>query len=116
MDQILRKPFIKKHIVNFFSDIAARPSAGVGEGTMIVRAAAGAASSVALNSDSNVIALQKQLHVLDMTQAVQEALAPKEVPADAVEAKKFVKEQVGSLSTFVEEHILFLRSTLATLL
>ena len=101
MDQILRKPFIKKHIVNFFSDIAARPSAGVGEGTMIVRAAAGAASSVALNSDSNVIALQKQLHVLDMTQAVQEALAPKEVPADAVEAKKFVKEQVGLLQTFL---------------
>ena len=61
---------------------------------MIVRAAAGAASSVALNNDSNVIALQKQLHVLDMTQAVQEALAPKDVPVDALEAKKFVKEQV----------------------
>ena len=79
MVQILRKPFIKKHIVNFFSDIAARPSAGVGEGTMIVRAAAGGSGSSALNSDSNVIALQKQLHALDMTNAVQEALAPKEV-------------------------------------
>ena len=79
MDQILRKPFIKKHIVNFFSDIAARPSTGLGEGTMIVRAAAGASSSAALSSDSNVIALQKQLHALDMTHAVQEALAPKEV-------------------------------------
>ena len=65
--------------MNFFSDIAARPSAGVGEGTMIVRAAAGGSSSAALSSDSNVIALQKQLHVLDMTHAVQEALAPREV-------------------------------------
>jgi hypothetical protein len=97
MDQILRKPFIKKHIVNFFTDIAARPSAGVGEGTMIVRAAAGAATNGALNNDSNVIALQKQLHALDMTQSVQEALAPKEVPADPNEAKKLVKEQASAL-------------------
>ena len=43
LDQILRKPFIKKHIVNFFTDIASRPSASIGEGTMIMKAAAGGA-------------------------------------------------------------------------
>ena len=97
LDQILRKPFIKKHIVNFFADIAARPSVGLGEGTMIVRAAAGAPINGVFSNDTNMLSLQKQLHVLDMTDAVQEALAPRDVPVDSLEAKKLVKEQAGAL-------------------
>ena len=44
LDEILHRPFIQKHIINFFSDIARRaPSQKMGEGTMIVRAAIGGA-------------------------------------------------------------------------
>lgn len=114
LDQILRKPFIKKHIVNFFADIAARPSVGLGEGTMIVRAAAGAPINGAFHNDTNMLSLQKQLHVLDMTEAVQEALAPRDVPADSLEAKKLVKEQAGALRR-EKEHKLMVESALEKL-
>lgn len=114
LDQILRKPFIKKHIVNFFADIAARPSVGLGEGTMIVRAAAGAPINGAFHNDTNMLSLQKQLHVLDMTEAVQEALAPRDVPVDSLEAKKLVKEQAGALRR-EKEHKLMVESALEKL-
>ena len=45
MDRILRKPVVKKHIINFFTDIASRPSNSIGEGTMIVRVAASSSTS-----------------------------------------------------------------------
>jgi hypothetical protein len=64
-------------------------------GTMIVRAAAGAPINGAFHNDTNMLSLQKQLHVLDMTGAVQDALAPKDLPADSLEAKKQAKEQAG---------------------
>jgi Protein kinase domain len=114
LDQILRKPFIKKHIVNFFADIAARPSVGLGEGTMIVRAAAGAPINGVFSNDTNMLSLQKQLHVLDMTDAVQEALAPRDVPVDSLEAKKLVKEQAGALRR-EKEHKLMVESALEKL-
>jgi hypothetical protein len=104
VDQILRKPFIKKHIINFFTDIASRPHQSLGEGTMIVKAAVGGdVMSSDIQNDSNVIALQTQLKELDMTKAVAEALAPRKPPVDASEAKKMVKEQAGALRR-EEEH------------
>ena len=103
MDQILRKPFIKKHIINFFVDISSRPSNSIGEGTMIVRGAVGGPVSGALNQDSNMIAFQQQLQALNLTAAIAEAMAPQEPPTDPMEAKKLVREQVGALRR-EEEH------------
>ena len=97
MDQILRKSFIKKHIINFFTDIASRPSASIGEGTMIVRGAAGGEVHNALNNDTNMMAFQQQLHALNLTSAIAEAMAPPATLSDPIEAKKLVKEQVGAL-------------------
>lgn len=104
IDQILRKPFIKKHTINFFTDIACRPSTSVGEGTMIIRGAVGGSgASNNLNQDANMLALQKQLKELDMTEAMSEALAPKNAPVDSIEAKKLAKEQASALKR-EEEH------------
>ncbi len=98
LDQILRKPFIKKHIVNFFTDIASRPSGSLGEGTMIFKAAAGGpVSNNALGSDTNMISLRQQLHALDMTDAIGDALKPKSNPQDDEEAIRLAKEQASAL-------------------
>lgn len=98
LDQILRKPFIKKHIVNFFTDIASRPSTSLGEGTMIFKAAAGGAvQNASVGNDTNMISLRQQLHALGMTDAVSEALAPKQTPQDDGEAIKYAREQAGAL-------------------
>lgn len=98
LDQILRKPFIKKHICQFFQDIVGRPSEGIGEGTMIVRAAVGGPLG-ALGNDANMIALRQQLESLDMTQAISEIMAPisQRVPHDESEAKKLAKEAANAL-------------------
>ena len=106
LDQILRKPFIKKHIMNFFSDIASRPTTSIGEGTMIVRAAAGGQVSGSLSQDSNMLAFRQQLQALDMSDAVSEALGPKRVVGNnenPIEVKKIAKEQVSysSLSLYL---------------
>jgi hypothetical protein len=100
LDQILKKPFIRKHIVNFFADIASRPSSSIGEGTMIVRVAAGGPSGIssAADTDQNMIAFRKQLQSLDMLDDVQQALGPRPAPSNPVEAKKIVKEQAGALA------------------
>ena len=103
LDQILRKPFIKKHIVNFFVDVMSRPTGSIGEGTMIVRAAVGGSAPMAVNSDSNMLAFKQQLQQLDMMDVVSEALGPKAVPVDYNEAKKLAKEQMGALKR-EEEH------------
>ena len=97
LDQILRKPFIKKHIVNFFTDIASRPSNSLGEGTMIMKAAAGGPVHSSVGNDTNMISLQKQLHSLDMNEALSEALKPKSTPVDDDEAIKLAKEQASAL-------------------
>lgn len=104
LDQILRKPFIKKHIVHFFADIASRPSASIGEGTMIVRAAAGGPVG-AFGNDANMISFRQQLESLGMTQAINEALNPVEAPPpqDPLEAKKLAREQASALKR-EEEH------------
>ena len=123
LDQILRKAFIKKHILNFLTDIAQRPSNSIGEGTMIVRAAAGGfvnnsssnsannannnanAGMVPFSLDSNVISLQKQLKELEMQQLITEALAPPKavVPTDVETAKRVAKDQLSALQR-EEEH------------
>lgn len=98
LDQILRKPFIKKHIVNFFVDIAARPSASIGEGTMILKAAAGGgAAGGSIMNDQSMMSLRHQLQVLDMMDMVAEALRPKERPQDDQEAIRQAKEQASAL-------------------
>lgn len=98
LDQILRKPFIKKHIVNFFTDIASRPSTSIGEGTMIFKAAAGGPTQgSAVANDTNMISLRQQLHTLGLTDAVAEALAPKATPQDDFEAIKYAREQASAL-------------------
>jgi len=96
VDQILRKSFIKKHIVNFFVDIASRPSTSIGEGTMVFKAAAGGAINGNVN-DSSMISLRQQLQALDMTESVAEAMRPKNSPQDDEEAIKLAREQAGAL-------------------
>ena len=105
LDQILRKPFIKKHCVDFFMDIANRPSAGIGEGTVIIRAAMGGGARDLNNfgSENIMMSLQKQLRELDMWRDVTEAMAPKPLPSDPVEVKKVAKEQSHALKR-EEEH------------
>lgn len=118
LDQILRKPFIKKHIINFFSDIASRPSASIGEGTMIMKAAAGALagapSAAGVSNDTNMISLQKQLHMLNMSQELADALKPKSVPQDDNEAIKLAKEQASALKR-EQEHKKMVESALEKL-
>lgn len=98
LDQILRKPFIKKHIVNFFTDIAMRPSNSIGEGTMVIKAAVGGPGQAgAMSNDSNMISLRQQLHSLGLTDAVADALAPKSTPQDDHEALRQAKEQAMAL-------------------
>lgn len=97
LDQILKKAFIKKHIVNFFVDIMSRPSGSIGEGTMIVRGAVGGSVPSAINNDTNLLSFKQQLKQLDMMDAVNEALSPKEIPTDINEAKKLAKEQMNAL-------------------
>jgi hypothetical protein len=98
VDQILRKPFIKKHIVNFFVDIYSRPSTSIGEGTMILKAAAGGAGSGgSIMNDHSMINFRHQLQQLDMMDMVQEALRPKEKPQDDQEAIRQAKEQASAL-------------------
>ena len=48
---------MKKHVVNFFSDISARPSNNIGEGTIIMRAAVGQekGSKSGISRDANMI-------------------------------------------------------------
>jgi hypothetical protein len=81
---------------------------------MLIRAAVGGSASSALSNDSNLLALQKQLQDLDMADAVTEALAPKHAPADAVEAKKLVKDQVSALRR-EEDHKKMVESALEKL-
>lgn len=114
LDQILRKPFIKKHIVNFFVDIASRPSQSLGEGTMIFKAAAGGQAMGSIMNDSNMISLRQQLHSLDMTQAVAEAMGPKPMPVDDQEAIKLAREQASALKR-EQDHKKMVEAALAKL-
>jgi serine/threonine protein kinase len=103
-DEILRKPFIRKHILQFFQDINQRPTEGIGEGTMIVRAAVGGPiggnnGNGNLSNDVNMLGLREQLESLGMTQILSEAMAPvsQRVPQDESEAKKIAKDAANAL-------------------
>jgi len=113
VDQVLRKPFIKKHTVNFFIDIAARPSTSIGEGTMVFKGAAGGVISGNVN-DSNVLALRQQLHSLDMSEAVTDAMKPKSSPQDDEEAIKLAREQASALKR-EQEHKMMVEAALEKL-
>jgi hypothetical protein len=97
MDQILRKPFIKKHVLNFFIDIASRPSTSIGEGTMVFKAAAGGHLAGNAYNDSTIISLRQQLTSLDMADALSDAMKPKSNPQDDQEALKLARDQAGAL-------------------
>jgi serine/threonine protein kinase len=110
LDQILRKPFIKKHILNFFSDVISRPSSNLGEGTMIIRAAVGVRGSgpAALANDVNMLSLRAQLKEIGMEQQVEDILNPKpkqdaQVLDNPIEVKRRAREQAGALRR-EEEH------------
>ena len=110
LDQILRKPFIKKHIINFFSDVVSRPATSLGEGTMIIRAAVGArgAGPANLQNDVNMLSLRAQLKELNMEKEVMDVLEPpvKKKDDDVAkpeEVKRRAREQAGALRR-EEEH------------
>ena len=108
MDQILRKPVVKKHIINFFTDIASRPSNSIGEGTMIVRVAASSSTSTSgqsttADNDVNMLAFRKQLKSLGLVEELDAALKPRAAPTNPTEAKKAVKE-VGAAVKREEDH------------
>lgn len=109
MDDVLRRPFIRKHIYNFLSDIVSRPASNIGDGTMAVRAAAvnavgaadGHAASV-LAENPDVRALKAQLESLNLQSVISKALAPPDsqaaaAPASPAIAKRMAKEQAGAL-------------------
>jgi hypothetical protein len=50
-----------------------------------------------LGNDTNMISLQKQLHQLNMSQDLADALKPKSLPQDDSEAIKLAKEQASAL-------------------
>lgn len=119
LDQILKRPFIQKHIINFFSDIASRPSnTKMGEGTMIVRVAVGGGTEGAkgaLSNDQNMLNLRQQLRDCGLTDAMNAALAPTTTkPTTSVEARKRAKEQAGALRR-EEENKKMVESALAKL-
>lgn len=104
MDQILRKSIVKKHIVNFLSDIMSRPVSSVGEGTMVLKAAADVVLSGSGKFDSdddvednNVNSLQKQLRELDLADLLAEAVAPRIQPKDPETARRLAREQSSAL-------------------
>lgn len=118
-DQILRMPFIKRHIVNFFVDIHNRPQTNIGEGTMIVRGAIGQASDIQahLRNDNNMLSLREQLKHLDMTEDMAKALNP---PQDNLPVKsgsdlrRRVRDQTGALRR-EEDHKKMIESALERL-
>jgi serine/threonine protein kinase len=137
LDQILRKPFIKKHILSFFHEIISRPTESIGEGTMIFKAAAaggvghvaaaagggGGGSSLYgndrlshLGNDINMLSLRDQLESLDMTQAILESMVPitKRIPQDEIEAKRLAKEQANALKR-EKDHRVMVEQALAKL-
>ena len=126
LDQILRKPFIKMHIVNFFSDVVSRPTTSLGEGTMIIRAAVGARANAGglgagaanpFHNDSNMLSLRAQLKELDLEHKVNEILNPPVASSNSgagagggnviqlnpLEVKRKAREQAGALRR-EEEH------------
>jgi hypothetical protein len=116
LDQILRKPFVKKHVVNFFTDIVSRPSQSVGEGTIIMRAAAGkeGINEANFSRDEYMLSLRKQLQSLDMNDDIATALRPRAAPSDHHEAKKMVRDQAGALRR-EQEHKAMVQSALEKL-
>jgi hypothetical protein len=64
---------------------------------MIFKAAAGGPVNGAVSNDTNMISLRQQLHALDMTEAVGDALKPKSNPQDDEEAIRQAREQASAL-------------------
>ncbi|CAM9782650.1 unnamed protein product, partial [Ectocarpus fasciculatus] len=107
LDQILQLGFIKKHIHNFLADIVSRESHKMGEGTMVLKAAAvnmladaeGPSSApdyddsgdiAGLGSNQDMLALKRQMEELGLQEEVKRALNPPETvrPTDARTAAK----------------------------
>ncbi|KAJ8606278.1 hypothetical protein CTAYLR_010324 [Chrysophaeum taylorii] len=104
LEVVLRRPFVKKHIKDFMTDIVSRPTGSVGEGTMQVRAAvvgvAGCAQQpgiIDVENSEEAKALRAQLDALQLNDIIAAAFAPKEAPTSAVQAEKAVREQASAL-------------------
>lgn len=104
--QILRMPFIKKHICNLIRDISARSS--IGDGTMVFKKGAMAAAGMGvLGLDSPVQAegLMKQLQSLGLQSVIQVALREpdqveeaKAATSDPRSAKRLLRQRKNALS------------------
>jgi serine/threonine protein kinase len=70
LGQILKKSFTKKHAIDFFTEITEpTQTEGMGEGTLVLRAAAGGPVNERIfHQNTTVLSLRKQLVVLNLIQ------------------------------------------------
>ncbi|KAG5182831.1 kinase-like domain-containing protein [Tribonema minus] len=102
MDQILRHGFIKRHIHNFLADIMSREQSQIGEGTMVVKAAAvnlaggggGGRSSRSSTGSGAVLSRNRDMQAL---QEQMEELGLQSVVARALQAGRAAREQASAL-------------------
>ncbi|KAH8056181.1 serine/threonine kinase [Aureococcus anophagefferens] len=117
LEAILRKPFVKKHIKDFLTDIANRDAGKIGDGTMAVKAAAlcvvtDPANAVAgMGADAraaharaagsaDVSSLRSQLDSLQMGDVIAAAFEPPkrgDAPLNAAQAERAAREQAAAL-------------------
>lgn len=104
LDQVLGLPFIKKHIQYFLADIMSRENSKIGEGTMVVKAAAvnmlsGGQSVAPGGGHRDMLALQKQMEELGLQSVVARALSPPDYdrPTSITAAASAAREQASAL-------------------
>ena len=106
LEDLLRKPLIKRHTQDLIADIVSRPQAAIGEGTMVVRAAAvnvvaerdpTGGQAPLMKGNRDVEALKKQLEGLGLHDVIAKALAPKERLTSAHRAEKAAVQQASAL-------------------
>ena len=85
--EVLKMPLVKKHVFYFLRDIAQRPSAGMGDGTLVLRAAAmrvadingqtiaRAQSGSGILGARQILSLKQQLESLGMNELVHRAFS-----------------------------------------
>jgi len=109
LETILQKPFIKRHIQRFFSDIAARSEDKIGDGTMVLSRLGDAFNKVDDSDfESDTKSLKRQLETLGMGNLIAKAMnvndeitaKPKhsELPSDERVAKRREREQSEALT------------------
>lgn len=102
---ILRAPFIRKHVVRLLRDMVERAPSKLGEGTMGVKAAvmgaAGGARSLMGEYGPEVENLRRQLVAIDLGSVISRALEPPSVdvvrPDSPTSVRRLAKEQALAL-------------------